>query len=68
MYLLSGTWVTDRAPTLSSRKTSTTRKTAVQVMPEVPSENLCPLCLRRAMATATDTAMAPVSSHRNSAK
>ena len=66
--MLSRTWVTDRAPTLSSRKTSMTRNTAVQVMAELPSEKRCPLCLRRATATAADTAMAPVSSHRNSAK
>ena len=66
--LLSRTWVTDRAPTLSSRKTSRTRNTAVQVMAELPSEKRCPLCLSRATATAADTAMAPVSSHRNSAK
>ena len=34
--MLSHTWVTDKAPTLSSRKTSTTRNTAVQVMAELP--------------------------------
>lgn len=67
-HLPSRAWVTDRAPTLSSRKTSTTRNTAVQVMAELPSENLRPLCRRRATATAAETAIAPVSSHRNSAK
>ena len=45
-----------------------TKNTAVQVMAELPSENLCPLCLRRATATAADTATAAVSNHRNRAK
>ena len=62
------TWVTDRAPTLSSRKMSTTRNTAVQVMADVPAEKRCPLWRRRATATAAEMAIAPVSSHRNSAK